>query len=112
MPRRWPLRILLDENLPWQLVPLLAGHEARTVAGEGWGGVKNGKLLGHAEKNFDIFLTTDKGFAHEQNLKKFEIAVFLLRARRNSLKHLQPLVPAILAAAQRPRKRALTIIEL
>lgn len=106
------MRILLDENLPWQLGPLLTGHDSRTTAGMGWGGVKNGKLLIQAEKHFDIFLTVDKGFAHEQNLKKFTIAVFLLRARRNSLKWLQPLVPAILEAARQPKKRALTIIEL
>jgi len=78
----------------------------------GWGGIKNGKLLALAEKHFDIFLTVDKGFAHEQNLKKFLLAVFLLRAPRNSLKRLQPLVPAILDAARHPKKHALTIIAL
>ena len=106
------MRILLDENLPWQLEPLLAGHEIRTMAGMGWGGVKNGKLLALTEKHFDIFLTMDKGFAHQQNLAKFDLAIFLLRAQRNSLKRLQPLVPAILKAAQQPKKRTLTIIEL
>jgi hypothetical protein len=106
------LRILLDENLPWKLGPLLTGHEFRTVAGMGWGGIKNGKLLTLAEKHFDIFLSADKGLAHQQNLAKFNIAVFVLCAPRNSLKRLVPLVPAVLAAAQRPKKRALTIIEL
>jgi hypothetical protein len=107
---RW--RILLDENLPRQLGPLLIGHDARTAASLGWGGVKNGQLLARAEQHFDIFLTVDKGFAHEQNLAKFNLAVFLWRAPRNSLKRLQPLVPIIIKLAQKPQKRALTIIEI
>jgi hypothetical protein len=111
MPRRPPLRILLDENLPRQLAPLLVGHECQMVVGMGWGGVKNGKLLALAEKHFDVFITVDKGFAHEQNLAKFNLAIFLLRASRNSLKRLQPLVPAVIKAAHHPKKRALTIFD-
>jgi hypothetical protein len=106
------LRILLDENLPWILGTLLTGHEYNTVVRKGWGGIKNGKLLALAQKEFDIFLSVDRGLPFEQNLPKFDIAVFLLRARSNSLPDLRPLVSAILIAAQRPQKRALTIIEL
>ena len=78
----------------------------------GWGGTENGKLLALAEKHLDIFLSVDRGLPFEQNLPKYDIAVFLLRGRSNSLPDLRPLVPAILIAAQRPKKRALTIIEL
>jgi len=106
------LRILLDENLPWTLGSLLTGHEYNTVVRVGWGGVKNGKLLALAQKHFDIFLSVDRGLPFEQNLAKFDIAVFLLRARSNSLPDLRPLVSAILIAAQQPKKRTLTIIEL
>jgi len=106
------LRILLDENLPWTLGTLLTGHEYNTVGRMGWGGIKNGKLLTLARKHFDIFLSVDRGLPLEQNLPKFNIAVFLLRARSNSLPDLRQLVSAILIAAQRPKKRALTIIEL
>jgi predicted nuclease of predicted toxin-antitoxin system len=55
------LRILLDENLPWALETLLPGHEYNTVVRMGWGGVKNGKLLALAQKEFDIFLSVDRG---------------------------------------------------
>ena len=47
----WPaqhwqrVRILIDESLPRQLVPLLIGHDARMVQTEGWSSVKNGELL-------------------------------------------------------------------
>lgn len=104
------MRILLDENLPRRLGQLLAGHETRTVARMGWAGVKNGQLLTLAQGQFDIFLTMDQGLPYQQNLDKYEIAVFLLRAPSNSLTHLRPLVPAILAAAQAPRKRTMTVV--
>jgi hypothetical protein len=104
------LRILLDENLPRRLGQLLIGHEARTVAHMGWAGVKNGQLLTLAQSQFDIFLTMDQGIPYQQNLDKYEIAVFVLRAPSNSLTHLRPLVPAILVAAQSPRKRMMTVI--
>ncbi len=39
------MRILIDESLPRQLVPLLIGHDAPMVQAEGWSSVKNGELL-------------------------------------------------------------------
>jgi hypothetical protein len=110
--RRARLRILLDENLPWQLGPLLTGHQVSTVVGMGWGGVQNGRLLTLAQAQFDIFLTLDQGLPYQQNLAKFEIAVFLVRAASNDLSDLAPLVPTILAAMSQAQKRALTVIEI
>jgi hypothetical protein len=77
-----------------------------------WSGFKNGQLLSRAELEFDVMLTMDQGIPFQQNIGKYGIAIFLLRARSNSLPDLHPLVPAILIAAQQPRKGALTIIEL
>lgn len=105
------MRILLDENLPWQLGPLLTGHPVSAVVGMGWGGIQNGRLLTLAQAQFDIFLTLDQGIPHQQHLPKFEIAVFLLRAASNDLVDLLPLIPAILAAAPAAQKRALTVVE-
>jgi len=106
------LRILLDENLPWHLGPLLAGHQVSTVVGMGWGGIQNGRLLTLAQTQFDVFLTMDQGIPHQQNIPKFEIAVLLLRAASNDLDDLKPLIPAILATSLSAQKRALTIVEL
>jgi hypothetical protein len=78
----------------------------------GWNGLKNGRLLTQAQAQFDIFLTLDQGIPYQQNLGEFDIAVFLLRAPSNSLRRLQPLVPAILAATQHPQKHTVTVIQL
>ena len=53
----WPVRVLLDENLPRTLVGELRGHRVSTVQAEGWSGTKNGELLWRAHQRFDALLT-------------------------------------------------------
>jgi hypothetical protein len=63
-----PVRVLLDEQLPRQLVPYLVGHDVRTVQQESWAGFKNGALLTQAEAAlFSVFLTGDQNLEFQQN---------------------------------------------
>jgi len=90
------LRVLLDENLsrrPTRLFGSVA--RATTVGRRGWSGMKNGKLLTLAEKEFDVLLTTDKGIPHQQNLADLNLAVILLRAKSNDYEDLSPLIDEI-----------------
>jgi len=65
------VRILLDEQLPRQLVPYLIGHDVRTVQQESWAGLKNGALLMSAEDaGFAVFLTGDQNLQFQQNISK------------------------------------------
>ena len=65
------MRILLDEQLPRQLVPYLIGHDVRTVQQESWAGLKNGALLMSAEDaGFAVFLTGDQNLQFQQNISK------------------------------------------
>jgi hypothetical protein len=66
------VRVLLDESVPHDLVPLLVGHDVQTVQGRGWAGTKNGALLALAEPDFDVFLTADRNIPHQQNLAAFD----------------------------------------
>ena len=50
-------------------------HEVLTVAEAGWAGKKNGELLGLAEKDFEVFVTTDKGIPHQQNISILDLPV-------------------------------------
>ena len=52
--------VLLDECLPRNLSRLLPNHQVKTVAGMGWAGTKNGRLLDLARREFDAFITVDK----------------------------------------------------
>jgi predicted nuclease of predicted toxin-antitoxin system len=72
-------KLLLDENLPHKLRELLTEHDVFTVAFKGWVGMRNGDLLEAAEREgFDVLLTSDQGFPHEQNMEGRKLAVLLL----------------------------------
>lgn len=86
------MRVLLDENLPRRLTREFDDDlEVWTVGQYGWKGKENGELLRAAEKEFDVFVTTDQGIPHQQNLSQTELSVVILRTRRNRLADLIPL---------------------
>lgn len=70
------------------------------MAEAGWAGKKNGELLKLAEKEFEIFVTTDRGIPHQQNVSKLELAVILLRAKSNAYEDLAPLMDEANAALE------------
>jgi hypothetical protein len=81
------MRILLDECVPWPMHRLLVGHECRTAKQCGWGGIKNGDLLQLAEKEFDLFITSDQNMRYQQNLAGRRIAI--LELSTNKLRHIE-----------------------
>ena len=88
--------MLLDENLPRRLTQEFdEDREAQTVGQCGWKGKENGELLSMAESEFDVFLTTDQGIPHQQNLAQIELGIVILRARSNRLADLRPLMDAV-----------------
>ena len=62
------MRILLDENVPVEVLPVLrqAGHEADSVNFIGWKGIQNGELIARAQQQYELLLTRDKDFEAEQ----------------------------------------------
>ena len=91
------MRVLLDEQLPRQLAPHLVGHDVRTVQQQSWAGLKNGALLGEAERaGFEVFLTGDRNLEYQQNLRNRSLGVVVLVAPSNALEDLLPLVPEAL----------------
>ena len=102
------MRLLLDESLPNRLRRSLPSHSVKTVVEMGWGGVKNGKLLTLAAQQFDAFLTADKNLQYQQNLEALPLAVVVLDALSNELRHLLPLVPRleVTLASLQPRSFA------
>ena len=90
------MRILLDESLPKDLVPLITGHEVVTVPAAGWSSIKNGRLLALAASEFDVLLTADKGMEYQQNPGTLPVAILVVRAKSNRLDDL------LLAVLNRP----------
>jgi predicted nuclease of predicted toxin-antitoxin system len=62
------MKILLDECVPWPMHKLLEGHDCTSTQWRGWGGIKNGDLICLAEKEFDLFITSDQNLRYQQNL--------------------------------------------
>ncbi len=98
------MRILLDESLPRGLKSLLRDHEVRTVADQGWRSFKNSRLLELAQGTFEVFVTADQGFEHEQNLEQFDIGVVILIARSNRLVDYEPLAVHLGVAVEEVRR--------
>jgi len=93
------MRVLLDEQLPRQLVPYFVGHSVRTVPQEGWAGLKNGALLTKAEDaHYEVLITGDKNMPFQQNIAKRRLGVLVMVANSNAIEDLLPVVPKALAA--------------
>jgi hypothetical protein len=90
------MRILLDECVPWPMRWLLTGHECSTAQQHGWGGIKNGSLLQLAEKEFDLFITSDQNVRYQQNLAGKRIAI--LELSTNKLRRIQAAAALIQSA--------------
>ncbi len=91
------MKILLDESLPRKLrYDFGTEHEVRTVRDMDWLGKKNGELLRLlTENNFELFVTVDRNLRYQQNLEKFEVTIFVLRAKDNTRETLRLLIPKI-----------------
>jgi hypothetical protein len=92
------MRVLLDEQLPIDLASQLCGHAVETVAGRRWAGIKNGELLSRMRGDYDVLITMDRGIEFQQQVSTLPFGIVIVRARSNRIRHLTPLVPAILAA--------------
>jgi hypothetical protein len=80
------MRILLDENMPHRLRGMLAGHDARTMAYQGWAGLTNGALLKAAdEAGFDAMITADQGIRYQQNRIHHRMALIVLSTNKETL---------------------------
>ena len=76
----------------------------------GWGGVKDGELLGLAEGEFDVLLTVERNLPFQQNLAVLDLVVLVLQAPSNRLADLQVLVPKVLAVVDTAPKGTATVV--
>ena len=90
------IKILLDECLPkklkYRIEELDPDFFVNTVPEMGWAGAKDGRLLTKAEKDFDVFITSDQNLSFQQSIENTEIQVLLLVASTNIYEDLLPLV--------------------
>jgi hypothetical protein len=97
------VRVLLDENIPHDLIPEFPGHEVLTVQGLGWAGVKNGDLLTRARGQIDALVTMDRKLERQHDLSVLPFGVVVVLTRSNRVPDLLPLVVEIREALKRVR---------
>ncbi len=92
------MRILLDENIPRKLRGHFGtDHAVTTVPDMGWAGIKNGALIKLMQGQFEVFVTADQNMQYQQNFQKVGFIVVVLKAYKNKLELLLPLMPAVRA---------------
>lgn len=105
------MRVLLDECIDQRLALLISGHEVKTAGQAGWAGLSNGELLTQAQSQFDVFITVDRNLPSQQNLRKYKIAVVVLRAKTTRLTDMKDLVPALLSVIPHAKAGTATIVD-
>ena len=79
------MRVLLDENLPHDLIAALVGHSVSTVQGLGWAGTQNGRLLKLAGGATDAFMTMDGKLEHQHDISVLPFGVVVVGAPSNRM---------------------------
>ena len=95
------MRVLLDENVPHDLIPQFAGHDVLSVQGLGWAGVTNGDLLKRARGTIDVFVTMDRKLERQHDLSGLPFGVLVIVAKSNRMVDLLPFVVALREAVAR-----------
>ena len=72
------MRILLDACTPRPLRQFLADHSVSTAQEMGWGQLKNGALLHEAERQFEVFISTDQNLKRQQQVLGRTLAILVL----------------------------------
>ena len=72
------MKVLLDACVPRPLRRCLLDHSVRTAQDMGWSGLKNGDLLREAERQFEVFISTDQNLKHQQRVTGRRLAILVL----------------------------------
>lgn len=106
------MRVVIDEDIPASLTPLfgVGDHTVSHVEELGLKGKRNSELLAAISGTADILVTGDTNLGHQQNLKKFDLAVVLVRPPRLVVDQIVPLVPKVVDAFSTAKKHAVTTV--
>ncbi len=74
------MRVVIDASIDPRLVEAFADHHAQTLFDLGWQELKDHVLVKRLE--CDVFVTADRGFEHEHNLKSLSFGIIILHVER------------------------------
>ncbi|HXJ91369.1 MAG TPA: DUF5615 family PIN-like protein [Terriglobia bacterium] len=95
------MRVLIDACVDPRIVEAFLGHEVKTAAEMGWHQLKDNALVAKLKGHFDVLVTIDQGFEHQQNLKSLSFGLVIVHVPRNKVEFYRPLFGHLIRAAQR-----------
>ena len=106
------MRIVVDEDIPKELVPFFGapGILVEHVEDIGLKGTKNGALLAARSGTCDILVTGDTNLGRQQNLLRYDLAIVLIHPRRLVVEQIAPLIEVAVAAFATAPRHAVTTI--
>ncbi len=93
------MRVLLDENIPEQIIPDFVGHECAHVIPIGWSGTKNGALIAKAEQaGFNVIVTYDSSMPSQNDISSKNLALVILKPKEQGVQATRALMGEVLIA--------------
>jgi hypothetical protein len=90
------MRVVIDASIDPRLVEAFPDHQVQTLFDLGWQHLKDHVLVKQLE--CDVFITADRGFEHEHNLKVLSFGIVIVHVARNKITFYRPLFPQLLQA--------------
>ena len=90
------MRVVIDACIDPRLVEAFPEHDVQTLFDLGWHQMKDHVLVTRLE--CDVFITADKGFEHEHDLKSLSFGIIIVHVPRNKISFYRPLFPLLQTA--------------
>jgi hypothetical protein len=88
------MRVVIDASIDPRLVEAFPDHEVETLFDLGWQHLKDHVLVKQLE--CDVFITADRGFEHQHDLKALSFGIVIVHVTRNKISFYRPLFPQLL----------------
>lgn len=93
------MRVIIDASVDPRIVEAFVGEDVHTLFDLGWHNLKDHVLV--KQLDCDVFVTADRGFEHEHNLKSLSFGIVIVHVPRNKIDFYRPLFPQLLKATKR-----------
>jgi hypothetical protein len=90
------MRVVIDASIDPRLVEAFPDHDVQTLFDLGWQHLKDHVLVKQLE--CDVFITADRGFEHEHNLKALSFGIVIVHVTRNKITFYRPVFLQLLNA--------------
>ncbi len=78
--------------MPYDFVPYVRAATVTHVLDLGWDKLLDRPLLEHSNKEFDVVVTVDRNIPHQQNLRRYQVALIIVRVPSNTTPRLLKVV--------------------